>query len=85
MAPSCGGAFDAHRIIYQNSHLRSTAGAIINWLIAPWSAVAIHLDRRYIAHPRLALDLRLIALSFAIVALGKCRARRLLIRDRGLR
>jgi lipopolysaccharide/colanic/teichoic acid biosynthesis glycosyltransferase len=41
---------------------------------------SIHLDRRYIADPRLALDLRLIALSFAITALGKRRARRLLIR-----
>ena len=41
---------------------------------------SLHLDRRYIADPRLALDLRLIALSFAITALGKRRARRLLIR-----
>jgi hypothetical protein len=41
---------------------------------------SLYLDRRYIADPRLALDLRLIALSFAITALGKRRARRLLIR-----
>jgi lipopolysaccharide/colanic/teichoic acid biosynthesis glycosyltransferase len=41
---------------------------------------SLHLDRRHIADPRLALDLRLIALSFAITALGKRRARRLLIR-----
>jgi hypothetical protein len=41
---------------------------------------SLYLDRRYIADPRLALDLRLIALSFAITALGKRRAQRLLIR-----
>jgi lipopolysaccharide/colanic/teichoic acid biosynthesis glycosyltransferase len=41
---------------------------------------SLHLDRRYIADQGLALDLRLIALSFAIAALGKHRARRLLIR-----
>ena len=44
---------------------------------------SLDLDRRYIAQARLALDLRLIALSFAIVALGKRRARRLLIRGYG--
>jgi lipopolysaccharide/colanic/teichoic acid biosynthesis glycosyltransferase len=42
---------------------------------------SLHLDRRYITHHGPALDLRLIALSFAIVALGKRRVRRLLIRD----
>jgi lipopolysaccharide/colanic/teichoic acid biosynthesis glycosyltransferase len=42
---------------------------------------SLDLDRRYIARPSLALDLRLIALSFAITALGKRRARQLLIRD----
>src|SRR5437763_10317572 len=41
---------------------------------------SLHLDRRYIADPGLALDLRLIALSFAITALGKRRPRRLLVR-----
>jgi lipopolysaccharide/colanic/teichoic acid biosynthesis glycosyltransferase len=46
---------------------------------------SLDLDRRYIAQARLALDVRLIALSFAIVALGKRRARRLLIHDRGWR
>jgi lipopolysaccharide/colanic/teichoic acid biosynthesis glycosyltransferase len=46
---------------------------------------SLDLDRRYIADASLALDLRLIALSFAITALGKQRARRLLIREGGLR
>jgi lipopolysaccharide/colanic/teichoic acid biosynthesis glycosyltransferase len=41
---------------------------------------SLHLDRRYVAQASLALDLRLIALSFVIVALGKRRTRRLLIR-----
>jgi lipopolysaccharide/colanic/teichoic acid biosynthesis glycosyltransferase len=41
---------------------------------------SLHLDRRYVADASLALDVRLIALSFAITALGKRRARRLLIR-----
>jgi lipopolysaccharide/colanic/teichoic acid biosynthesis glycosyltransferase len=44
---------------------------------------SLDLDRRYIATAGLALDLRLIALSFAITALGKRRARRLLIRGYG--
>jgi lipopolysaccharide/colanic/teichoic acid biosynthesis glycosyltransferase len=43
---------------------------------------ALRLDRCYIAHRTLALDVRLIALSFAINALGKSRVRRLLARPR---
>jgi lipopolysaccharide/colanic/teichoic acid biosynthesis glycosyltransferase len=43
---------------------------------------ALRLDRCYIAQRTLALDLRLIAWSFAINAIGKTRVRRLLARPR---
>jgi lipopolysaccharide/colanic/teichoic acid biosynthesis glycosyltransferase len=43
---------------------------------------SLFLDRRYIARQNLWLDLRLIALSFAVNALGKQRVRELLIRRR---
>ena len=40
------------------------------------------LDRRYVARQSLSLDVRLVAVSFAINALGKTRVRRLLVRSR---
>src|SRR5436190_5104000 len=44
--------------------------------------LSLGLDRRYVARQSLSLDLRLVAVSFAINVLGKRRARRLLIRLR---
>jgi lipopolysaccharide/colanic/teichoic acid biosynthesis glycosyltransferase len=44
--------------------------------------LALGLDRRYVARQSLSLDLRLVAVSFAINALGKRRVRRLLVRSR---
>ena len=46
------------------------------------SRASLFLDRTYIARQNLWLDVRLIALSFAVNALGKQRARELLIRRR---
>lgn len=43
---------------------------------------SLGLDRRYVARPSLLLDMRLVALSFVINALGKRRVRRLLVRSR---
>jgi hypothetical protein len=43
---------------------------------------ALFLDRRYGEDRRVLLDLRLVALSFAVNALGKRRMRRLLLRRR---
>jgi hypothetical protein len=40
------------------------------------------LDRRYVSRQNLALDARLVAISFAINALGKHRVRQLLVRPR---
>ena len=52
-------------------------------LVGPQAPRAsLFLDRTYIARQNLWLDIRLIALSFAINALGKQRARELLIRRR---
>lgn len=45
---------------------------------------AMSLDRRYIARQSLRLDIRLIALSFAINLLGKTRVRRLISRRRDM-
>ena len=45
------------------------------------AAEALALDQRYIAEGTLLLDLRLIALSFAVNALGKRRMRRWLLRQ----
>jgi lipopolysaccharide/colanic/teichoic acid biosynthesis glycosyltransferase len=42
--------------------------------------LSLALDRRYVSRQSLSLDLRLIAISFAINALGKRRVRRLLVR-----
>ena len=44
--------------------------------------LSLGLDRRYVARQSLALDLRLVAVSFAINALGKKRVRQLLARPR---
>ena len=44
--------------------------------------LSLGLDRRYVARQSLLLDVRLVAVSFAINALGKRRARRLLVRSR---
>ena len=44
--------------------------------------VSLALDRRYVARQSLSFDVRLIAVSFAINALGKRRVRRLLVRSR---
>ena len=44
--------------------------------------LSLGLDRRYVARRSLALDLRLVAVSFAINALGKKRVRQLLARPR---
>jgi len=44
--------------------------------------LSLALDRRYVARQSLALDLRLVAVSFAINALGKRRVRQLLARPR---
>ena len=44
--------------------------------------LSLGLDRRYVARQSLSLDLRLVAVSFAINALGKRRVRRLLVRLR---
>ena len=49
-------------------------------LDARW--VSLGLDRRYVARQTLALDVRLVAVSFAINALGKKRVRQLLARPR---
>lgn len=46
------------------------------------SRASLFLDRTYIARQNLWLDVRLIALSFAVNALGKQRARELLVRRR---
>ena len=43
---------------------------------------ALRLDRCYIAHRTIALDLQLVAWSFAINVIGKTRVRRLLSRSR---
>ena len=43
---------------------------------------SLGLDRRYVARPSLLLDVRLLAVSFAINAFGKRRVRRLLVRLR---
>ena len=45
--------------------------------------LSIGLDRRYVARQSLSLDVRLVAVSFAINALGKRRVRQLLVRCRG--
>ena len=42
--------------------------------------LSLGLDRRYVSRQSLSLDLRLVAISFAINALGKRRVRRLLVR-----
>jgi lipopolysaccharide/colanic/teichoic acid biosynthesis glycosyltransferase len=48
-------------------------------LVAAGSArQSLHLDRRYVAQQDLALDLRLVALSFAVNVLGKTRLRRII-------
>jgi lipopolysaccharide/colanic/teichoic acid biosynthesis glycosyltransferase len=47
--------------------------------------LSLGLDRRYVARQSLWLDLRLVAVSFAINALGKTRVRRLLMRSRWVR
>jgi lipopolysaccharide/colanic/teichoic acid biosynthesis glycosyltransferase len=47
--------------------------------------LSLRLDRRYVARQSLSLDLRLVAVSFAINALGKRRVRRLLVRLRRAR
>ena len=44
--------------------------------------LSLGLDRRYVARQSLSLDVRLVAVSFAINALGKRRVRRLLVRSR---
>jgi len=44
--------------------------------------LSLGLDRRYVARQRLSLDVCLVAVSFAINALGKKRVRRLLARSR---
>lgn len=46
----------------------------------PSPRYALRLDHRYVAHRTLWLDVRLLAMSFLINALGKRRARRLLFR-----
>jgi lipopolysaccharide/colanic/teichoic acid biosynthesis glycosyltransferase len=43
--------------------------------------LSLGLDRRYVARQSLSLDVRLVAISFAINALGKERVRRLLVRS----
>src|SRR6185295_7373108 len=43
--------------------------------------LSLRLDGRYVAAPSLWLDVRLVAVSFAINALGKRRVRRLLVRN----
>jgi lipopolysaccharide/colanic/teichoic acid biosynthesis glycosyltransferase len=47
--------------------------------------LSLGLDRRYVARQSLSLDVRLVAVSFAINALGKRRVRRLLVRWRRAR
>ena len=47
--------------------------------------LSLGLDRRYVARQSLSLDLRLVAVSFAINALGKRRVRRVLVRLRRAR
>ena len=47
--------------------------------------LSLGLDRRYVARQSLSLDLRLVAVAFAINALGKRRVRRLLVRLRRAR
>jgi lipopolysaccharide/colanic/teichoic acid biosynthesis glycosyltransferase len=47
--------------------------------------LSLGLDRRYMARQSLSLDVRLVAVSFAINALGKERVRRLLVRVRRAR
>jgi lipopolysaccharide/colanic/teichoic acid biosynthesis glycosyltransferase len=44
--------------------------------------LSLELDRRYVSRQNLWLDVRLVAISFAINALGKSRVRRLLVRSR---
>jgi lipopolysaccharide/colanic/teichoic acid biosynthesis glycosyltransferase len=44
--------------------------------------LSLGLDRRYVARQNLLLDVRLVAISFAINVLGKSRVRRLLVRRR---
>jgi lipopolysaccharide/colanic/teichoic acid biosynthesis glycosyltransferase len=43
---------------------------------------SLGLDRRYVSRQSLSLDARLVAISFAVNALGKTRVRRLLVRSR---
>src|SRR6185295_2545368 len=45
--------------------------------------LSLGLDRRYVTRQSLSLDVRLVAVSFAINALGKTRVRRLLVRSGG--
>jgi len=47
--------------------------------------LSLGLDRRYVARGSLSLDLRLVAVSFVINAIGKRRVRRLLMRSRWVR
>jgi undecaprenyl phosphate N,N'-diacetylbacillosamine 1-phosphate transferase len=47
--------------------------------------LSLGLDRRYVSRQSLLLDLRLVAVSFAINAIGKRRVRRLLVRSRRAR
>ena len=44
--------------------------------------LSLGLDRRYVARQSLSLDVRLVAVSFVINAIGKRRVRRLLVRSR---
>jgi lipopolysaccharide/colanic/teichoic acid biosynthesis glycosyltransferase len=48
------------------------------------SRLSASLDRCYVARQSLLLDVRLVAVSFAINALGKARVRRLLLRGRAM-
>jgi lipopolysaccharide/colanic/teichoic acid biosynthesis glycosyltransferase len=43
---------------------------------------SLGLDRRYVSRQSFSLDARLVAISFAVNALGKTRVRRLLVRSR---
>jgi lipopolysaccharide/colanic/teichoic acid biosynthesis glycosyltransferase len=52
-------------------------------VMAPSAGVSASLDRCYVTRQSLWLDVRLVALSFAVNALGKTRVRALLLRARG--
>lgn len=66
-------------------HVRPGLTGVAQVTEARSGRLSLGLDRRYVSRQSLSLDVRLVAISFAINALGKRRVRRLLVRRRRAR